>query len=145
MTLTPDKKTLVAVAPDGTIKIGDVAARTAKTVANRTAGAVLGVAMAPAGDRFVVFSEDGEVKVWTLAGTEVRGWQLPVRAAAAAFAPDGKTVVTANGRRDRVRARPAVAEPSPGRRRLISCRPPAPGDFPCVAPACPPPPCSGPA
>ena len=57
---------------------------------------MVGLVVAPAGDRFVMLSADGEVKAWDLAGKELRAWKLPVPANAAAFAPDGKKLVTAN-------------------------------------------------
>ena len=96
LALTPDKKTLVAIDVDGTVKIADVAKRDAGTSINAVPNGVAGIVVAPTSDRFATLSAEGDVKVWNFQGKELRAWKLPVAAAAAAFAPDGKKLVVGN-------------------------------------------------
>ena len=95
--LTPDNKTLVAVDADGAVKVADLAAREVTATAQAAGGGkVVALVVSPAGGRFATLADDGEVKAWDLAGKELRAWKLPVPANAAAFAPDGKALVTGN-------------------------------------------------
>jgi WD40 repeat protein len=96
LALTPDRKTLIAIDGDGRIKIADVAKRTAGEPFPAVADGVAGIVVSPSGDRFATLSAGGEVKVWDLAGKELRSWKTPVVVAVAAFAPDGKRLVTGN-------------------------------------------------
>jgi WD40 repeat protein len=95
--LTPDKATLVAVDEAGLVKVGDLAKRAVTHSAQAVGGEINGLVMSPSGDRFAVLSNDGEVKAFDLGAKELRSWKLPVPANGAAFTPDGKKLVTANG------------------------------------------------
>jgi WD40 repeat protein len=95
--LTADKKTLFVIDAEGTVKVGDVAKREVHHSVKATDGGVLGLVVAPAGDRFVVLGADGVVKAFDKTAKELRTWRLPVPANGASFAPDGKKLVTANG------------------------------------------------
>lgn len=96
LALTPDKKTLIAIDAAGTVKVADLAKRSAGEPIKAVAGEVAGVVASPTGDKFATLSAAGEVKVWDLGGKELRAWKLPTAPAAAAFAPDGKKLVTGN-------------------------------------------------
>ena len=96
LALTPDKKTLVAIDADGTVKVADVATREAGPAIKAVTNGVVGVVVAPTADRFATLSAEGDVKAWDMKGTELRSWKLPVAPAAAAFTPDGKKLVVAN-------------------------------------------------
>jgi WD40 repeat protein len=94
--LTPDKKTLVAIDTDGTVKVADVGTRDVRATVNAVSGGVVALVVSPTGDKFATLAADGTVKAWSLTGAELRSWKLPVPPAAAAFGPDGKTLVTGN-------------------------------------------------
>jgi WD40 repeat protein len=94
--LTPDKKTLIAIDVDGTVKVADVAKRESGESFKGVNGTVAGLVVSPTADRFAILSAEGEVKAWTLTGKELRSWKLPVAPASAAFTPDGKKLVTGN-------------------------------------------------
>ena len=94
--ITPDKKTLIAIDTDGTVKIADVAGREAKHTIKAVPNGVNGLVVSLTGDRFATLSADGEVKAWDLAGKELRTWKLPIVAMAATFSADGKTLITGN-------------------------------------------------
>jgi len=96
LALTPDKKTLVAIDIDGTVKVADVAKREAGPAIKAASDGVAGVVVAPTSDRFATLSAEGNVKAWDMKGTELRSWKLPVPPAAAAFTPDGKKLVVGN-------------------------------------------------
>lgn len=96
LTLTPDKKTLIAIDANGTVKVADVAKREVSKTFAAVEGAVAGLAMAPTGDRFATLSAEGVVKAWDLSGKELRSWKLPTPPGSAAFTPDGKKLVTGN-------------------------------------------------
>ncbi|HVK19132.1 MAG TPA: WD40 repeat domain-containing protein [Fimbriiglobus sp.] len=96
LALTPDKKTLVAIDANGTVKVADVAKREDRKTFAAVDGTVAGLVMSPTGDRFATLSAEGEVKVWGLDGQELRSWALPSPPGAAAFTPDGKKLVTGN-------------------------------------------------
>ena len=89
---TPDGKTLLALDADGVVTVAAVAGRTtATTVTVAGAGGVVAAA-----DRFAVYSPDGTVAAFTLAGKELRRWPLPGPVTAAGFAADGKTLAVGN-------------------------------------------------
>jgi WD40 repeat protein len=99
--LTPDKKLLVAADAKGQVKVADVARRAVFVSAAAHPAGVVGVVVSPKGDSFLTVGADHEVKAWPLAATltalkPTRVWALPVGVTAAAYAPDGRTVVTAN-------------------------------------------------
>ncbi|MBN9522106.1 hypothetical protein J0H58_26910 [bacterium] len=99
--LTADKKLLVAADGNGAVKVADVAKRAVLASAEAHKAGVRGVVVSPTGDSFVTIGADREVKAWPLAAnlTELkpaRVWALPTGVTAAAYAPDGKSVVTAN-------------------------------------------------
>jgi WD40 repeat protein len=96
LALTPDRKSLIAIDINGTVKIGDVAKRSTGEPIKAVTTGVQGLVAAPTGDRFATLSATGEVRVWDLAGKELRAWKLPTMAATAAFTPDGKRLVTGN-------------------------------------------------
>lgn len=100
--ITADKKYLVASDDEGLVKVAEVAKR--EVVASGTAhkNGVHAVVVSPTGKAFITISKDREVKAWSLTDfkesklEELRVWTLPVTLNSAAFAPDGKSVVTAN-------------------------------------------------
>lgn len=99
--LTADKKLLVAADAKGAVKVADVAKRAVFASAAAHPSGVRGVVVSPTGDSFFTIGADREVKAWPLSAnlTELkptRVWALPVGVNAAAYAPDGKSVVTAN-------------------------------------------------
>lgn len=99
--LTPDKALLVAADTTGQVKVADVKKRAVLAATAAHPAGVRAVVVSPKGDSFLTIGADREVKAWplTAAATELkpsRVWALPVQATAAAYAPDGKTVATAN-------------------------------------------------
>ena len=56
--------------------------------------------VSPKGTTFLTLSNDRELKAWSLTDLkelkELRSWTMPVGVNGAAYAPDGKSVVTAN-------------------------------------------------
>ena len=98
LAVTPDKRFLVAVDAAGLVKVGDVAGRETLASAEAHPGGINGLVLSPKGDTFVTVGSDGEVKAWTVAGLKpVRSWKCPVVVWGAAYTPDGKSLVTANG------------------------------------------------
>ncbi|OWK34517.1 WD40 repeat domain-containing protein [Fimbriiglobus ruber] len=97
LALTPDKKTLIAIDIDGTVKIGDVAKRAAEPAIPAVTDGVNGLVVSPTGDKFATISKVGVVKLWDLKGKELRSWKFSSLPAAAAFTPNGKQLVTGNG------------------------------------------------
>jgi WD40 repeat protein len=95
--VTADKKTLVAVDDQGTVKVADVAGRKVTATAKAHDKGVNGLIVAKGGGRFATIGTDGEVKAFDMNAKEVRVWKLPTVVNAAAFSPDGKQIVTANG------------------------------------------------
>ncbi len=99
--LSADKKLLVAADATGQVKVADVAKRAVlATVAAHPTG-VRCLVVSPKGDSFVTVGADREVKAWPLgAGVAelkpTRAWALPVDVTAAAYTPDGRSLVTAN-------------------------------------------------
>ncbi|HET6576059.1 MAG TPA: hypothetical protein VFG68_20830, partial [Fimbriiglobus sp.] len=96
LALTPDKKTLIAIDANGTVKVADVAKREVSKTFPAVEGTVAGLVMSPTGDRFATLSAEGVVKTWNLDGKQLRSWKLPTPPGAAAFTPDGKKLVTGN-------------------------------------------------
>lgn len=94
--LTPDKKTLVAIDVDGTVKVTDLATRTVQQTIAAVPDGVNALSVARTGDKFATLSVEGIVKVWSLDGKELRVWKLPTVANAASFTPDGRALITAN-------------------------------------------------
>jgi WD40 repeat protein len=94
--LTPDKKTLLVIDAEGEVKVSDLDKREVLHTAKGFDAEVNGLIVSPSGDRFAIFSNAGDVKVFDLTAKELRSWKLPVPANAAAFASDGKSLVTAN-------------------------------------------------
>lgn len=98
LALTPDKKTLVAVDATGTVKVGDVKRRETLGSAEAHKAGINGIIMSPKGDTFLTIGTDGEIKAWSVKDVKtVRTWKCPVNVWGAAYTPDGKSVVTANG------------------------------------------------
>ncbi|QDU20257.1 WD40 repeat domain-containing protein [Urbifossiella limnaea] len=99
--LTADKAKLVAADAAGHVKVADVAKRAVVATAAADAKGVRALVVSPAGDSFVTIGRDGgEVKAWPLAAAgelkPSRVWALPVGVLAAAYTPDGRSLVTAN-------------------------------------------------
>lgn len=99
--LTPDKKLLIAIDRSGVLKVADVAKREVIAPAITAHKApIRGLLVSPKGESFFTFSEDRELKLWSLkdpaAPKELRTWRLPVSVNGATYTPDGKSVVTAN-------------------------------------------------
>jgi WD40 repeat protein len=95
--VTGDKKTLVAVDDQGTVKVADVAGRNVVGTAKAHDKGVNGLIVAKGGGRFATIGSDGEVKAFDMRAKEIRSWKLPTLVNATAFSPDGKQIVTANG------------------------------------------------
>jgi WD40 repeat protein len=95
--VTADKKTLVAVDEEGTVKVADVPGRKVTASAKAHEKGVNGLIVARGGGRFATVGADGEVKAFDMNAKEVRSWKLPTIVNAIAFSPDGKQIVTANG------------------------------------------------
>jgi len=99
--LSPDKALLVAADATGQVKVADVAKRAVLATAAAHPKRVRSLIVSPKGDSFLTVGADREVKAWPLgaAVTELkpsRVWALPVDVTAAAYTPDGRSVVTAN-------------------------------------------------
>jgi WD40 repeat protein len=98
--VTPDKKLLAAIDQKGVLKVADVAKREVLGSVTAHTGGVRGLLVSPKGDTVLTLGADREVKAWSLADPTqlkpVRTWKLPAGVNGAAFAPDGKAVVTAN-------------------------------------------------
>jgi len=102
--ITPDKKFIVAADDEGLVKVAELKNGkmdiVAKGQTHKTGVRTLYVS--PTGKTFVTVSNDREVKLWSLTNlkpeslTELRSWVMPVTVNAAAYTPDGKSVVTAN-------------------------------------------------
>lgn len=98
--VTPDKRLLAAVDDKGLLKVADVQKRETlfSGVANKAG--VRALVVSPAGDTVLTIGEDRELTAWSLKEQKelkaVRSWKLPAVVNGAAYAPDGKTVVTAN-------------------------------------------------
>lgn len=96
--VTPDKKTLVAVDNTGTVKVGDIKNRETLGSASAHKGGINGVVVSPKGDTFFTIGADGELKAWSIKDVKtIRTWKSPVTVWGAAYTPDGKNLVTANG------------------------------------------------
>lgn len=98
--VTADKKYLVAADADGLVKVAAIAKREVVASGKAHKSGVRAVVVAPTGTTFLTISNDRELKVWSLTDLkelkELRSWQLPVVVNGAAYAPDGKSLVTAN-------------------------------------------------
>lgn len=96
--VTPDKKYLVAVDANGTVKVGDIKNRETLGSAEAHKAGINGVIISPKGDAFLTIGADGELKAWSIKDVKmIRSWNSPVTVWGAAFTPDGKKIVTANG------------------------------------------------
>lgn len=95
--LTADKSTAICIDDAGQIKIAKIESRTVTAKAKAHPKGCNGIILARTGDRFATLGVDGEVKAWDLNAKELRTWTLPVEVKAAAFTPDGRSIVTANG------------------------------------------------
>ncbi|HEY2783378.1 MAG TPA: hypothetical protein VGJ05_00245 [Fimbriiglobus sp.] len=95
--ITRDKKTLVSVDETGTVKVADVAGRKVTASAKAHDKGVNGLIVAKGGGRFATVGADNVVKVFDMSAKELRTWKLPTVVNTAAFSPDGKQLVTANG------------------------------------------------
>ena len=94
---TPDKQFLITGGDEGEIKIWSLSKSKPERTFKAHKHQVVAFAMAPDGSRFATASlQDQEVALWeTATGKELRRWpRLVVRNLA--FAPDGKSVATAN-------------------------------------------------
>lgn len=102
--ITPDKKYVVGSDDEGLVKVGELKNGKMEIVASGKAhkSGVRAVLVSPTGKTFFTISNDRELKAWSLTDlkaeslTEVRTWVLPVAVNGAAYAPGGKSVVTAN-------------------------------------------------
>ncbi len=101
LAISPDKTRLVAVDTAGQVKVGDLTNPRAWNVLGRAEAhpaGINGILISPKGDTFVTLGTDGEVKAWDLKGVkELRTWKCPVTVWGAAYTPDGKRLLTANG------------------------------------------------
>jgi WD40 repeat protein len=94
--MVPDGSKVVAIDDAGSIKVATVADRKVTATAKAHADGCNGILVAKSGDRFATLGADGTIKAWDMAAKELRSWKMPVDVKAAAIAPDGRTIVTAN-------------------------------------------------
>ena len=104
--VTPDKQTLITTDKFGEIKIWDLNKRQAALHTFQGHKERVSVmAVSPKGDRFVTAGHDNVVKLWSVAGKELRQWDLKMPplanrnrpfVKAIVFSPDGKYVITGN-------------------------------------------------
>ena len=103
--ITADKKRLVAVDNKGLVKVANIADQKQREVIASFVAHEAGVralVVSPTGTTFVTIGNDREVKAWSLATADlkdakpIRSWSLPTGVNGAAYAPNGKLVVTAN-------------------------------------------------
>ena len=103
--ITTDKKVLVAVDNKGLVKVANIADNKKREVIGSVVAHTAGVRtllVSPTGTSFVTVGNDREVKAWSLAAADlkepkpIRRWTLPTGVNGAAYAPNGKQVVTAN-------------------------------------------------
>jgi WD40 repeat protein len=98
--ITPDKRYLAVLDEQGNLKVADVAKREVLGSAVAHKGGIRGILIAPKEELFLTIGADREIKLWSFADPkslkELRSWKMPVAVNGAAFAPDGKTAVTAN-------------------------------------------------
>ncbi len=104
--VTPDKKTLITTDKLGEIKIWDLNKRQAALhTLQGHKERVSVMAVSPKGDRFVTAGHDNVVKLWSVAGKELRQWDLKMPplanlsrpfVKAIVFSADGKYVITGN-------------------------------------------------
>ena len=77
---------------------GDVKKRETLGSAEAHKAGINGILVSPKGDTFLTIGVDGEVKAWSINDVKtIRTWKSPVTVWGAAYTPDGKNVVTANG------------------------------------------------
>lgn len=96
--ITPDKQHLIVVDEAGTVHVAAVATRKSIGSAEAHKAGINGVVVSPKGDTFLTLGADGELKAWSVKEVKMlRSWKCPVIVWGAAYSPDGKTVVTANG------------------------------------------------
>lgn len=91
----PDARRILAVDDAGRLLVIDAEAR---KVLSTTPGPAAANALlaAPAGDRVVIFGNDGDTRFFDFNGKELAKLQLPSPANGGCFSPDGKTLYTAN-------------------------------------------------
>jgi len=96
--VTPDRKVVVVIDANGKVTVGDAEKRAEPlaTVKAIDGAEVKGVIVSPTADTFATLAGNGEIKVWSMTGKELRSWQLPHAAEAAVFTMDGKKLLTAN-------------------------------------------------
>jgi WD40 repeat protein len=98
--VTADKKYLVAADEEGTVKIAEIEKRNVVLSGRAHKGGVAALLVSPTGTTFFTIGNDRELKAWSLTDLkelkELRSWAVPVAVNAAAYTPDGKSVVTAN-------------------------------------------------
>lgn len=94
--VTSDRKSILAVDEDGTVKVANAEKReTTATVKTGVVG-IAGIMVAPNGDKFAVFGTEGEIKSFDLTGKELRSWRMPTGVNGVAFTTDGKKLIAAN-------------------------------------------------
>ncbi len=94
--VTADRKTILAVDEEGTVKVANVEKRETTATAKTGVAGIAGIMVAPTGDKFAVFGTEGEIKSFDLAGKELRSWQMPTGVNGVAFTADGKKLIAAN-------------------------------------------------
>lgn len=100
--LTRDGKTLASASRDLTVKLWDLATGNERATLKGHTGWVLRLALAPDGATLASTSLDATVRLWDLAtGKERAILKGPNPFHSAAFAPDGKTLITGSGRKSK--------------------------------------------
>ena len=100
MGITVDKKYIVAADDAGMVKVAEVEKRNVVVSGEVHTAGVRALYVSPTGTTFFTISKDRELKAWSLTDLkqlkELRAWKMPTEVIGAAYAPDGKSVVTAN-------------------------------------------------
>ena len=95
---TPDNKTLVGMDTSGSIKIANIAERSAKEAfpafSDDQERVIVGIMISPDGKRFCTFFQSGELVLWSIEGKRLRDWKLPGELSSLAFIPETNSIAT---------------------------------------------------
>lgn len=100
LAITPDAETLIVTSGKGEVKIASIAKKEVLKSFKGHDGKIMACIVSPDGKKFATFSQDNELKVWSIDGTELRRWQLSKQQEMFvlnfAFSNDSRQIVTAN-------------------------------------------------
>ena len=98
--ITPDNKTIIGMDSNGSIKIANIAERSAQeafpALPNNQQPEIAGIAISPDGKRFCTFFLSGEVVLWTIDGKKLRDWKLLSKPQSLAFIPETNRLAIGN-------------------------------------------------